>query len=105
VDQLVKEGNRDAVEVISLGFIKPLDSETVLKAARKTGRVIIVQDEPPWSGYAPYVRCLLDELRSGVLDVTPRIIAGVDEFLPYWDERPFLPSLETVMAAAKELMR
>ena len=40
-----------------------------------------MQDEPPWSGYAPYVRCLLDELPSGALAVTPRIISGADEFL------------------------
>ena len=69
-----------------------------------TVKNLLVQDEPPWSGYAPYVRCLLDELPSGALAVTPRIIAGADEFLPYWDERPFLPSLESVVAVAKELM-
>ena len=33
------------------------------------------------------------------------IISGADDFLPYWDERPFLPSLESVIAAAKELMK
>ena len=104
-DQLAKEENRRAVEVVSLGFIKPLDQKTILKAASKTGRVLIVQDEPPWSGYAPYVRCLLDNLPSGALAVTPRILSGADEFLPYWDERPFLPSLESLVAAAKELMR
>ncbi|HEY7322187.1 MAG TPA: transketolase C-terminal domain-containing protein [Candidatus Binatia bacterium] len=103
-DQLAKEGNRGAVEVISLGFVKPLDRDTILRAARKTGRVIIVQDEPPWSGYAPYIRCLLDELPSEVLAVTPRIIAGADEFLPYWDERPFLPSLRGILTAAKEFL-
>jgi acetoin:2,6-dichlorophenolindophenol oxidoreductase subunit beta len=104
-DQLAKEGNRGAVEVVSLGFIKPLDQETILKAASKTGRILIVQDEPPLSGYAPYVRCLLDELPPGALAVTPQIISGADEFLPYWDERPFLPSLESLVVAAKELMR
>jgi pyruvate dehydrogenase E1 component beta subunit len=104
-DELAKEEHRGAIEVVSLGFIKPLDRETVLKAATKTGRVLIVQDEPRWSGYAPYVRCLLDELPSGALAVPPRIISGADEFLPYWDEKPFLPLLETVTAAAKELMR
>ncbi len=92
-----KEGNRGVVEVVSLGFIKPLDQETILKAASKTGRILIVQDEPPWSGYAPYVRCLLDELPSGALAVTPRIISGADQFLPYWDERPFLPSLKDII--------
>jgi pyruvate/2-oxoglutarate/acetoin dehydrogenase E1 component len=104
-DQIAKEGNRGALEVVSLGFVKPLDRETVLKAASKTGRVLIVQDEPPWSGYAPYIRCLLDELPLGNLAVTPRIISGADEYLPYWDERPFLPSLDSVMAAAKEMMK
>src|SRR5262249_30575698 len=104
-DTLAKEEYRGAVEVVSLGFIKPLDQETILKAANKTRRVLIVQDEPPLSGYAPYVRCLLDELPAGVLAVTPRIISGADEFLPYWDEHPFLPSLEGIIAAAKELMK
>ena len=105
VDELAKQGNRGAVEVVSLGFIKPLDRETILKAAGKTGRVLIIQDEPPWAGYAPYVRCLLDELPSSTLAVAPRIIAGADEFLPYWDETPFLPSLDSVIAAVKELMK
>jgi pyruvate/2-oxoglutarate/acetoin dehydrogenase E1 component len=104
-DELSKRGNRSGVEVISLGFIKPLDRETVLKAASKTGRVLIVQDEPPWSGYAPYVRCLLDELPAGKLAFAPRIIAGADQFLPFWDERPFLPSLKDVIDAAVSLMK
>ena len=62
-----RKGMPQAVEVVSLGFIKPLDKETVLNAASKTGRVLIVQDEPILSGYAPYVRCVLDELPAGKL--------------------------------------
>jgi len=103
-DHLAKEGKSGAVEVVSLGFIKPLDKESVLAAAKKTGRVLIIQDEPPWAGYGPYIRCLLDELPSGALTARPRIITGADEFLPYWGEQPFLPSLEDVTAAAKDLM-
>ena len=104
-DELSKQGYRGAVEVVSLGFIKPLDKETVLTAAGKTGRVLIVQDEPILSGYAPYVRCLLDELAPGKLACAPRIIAGADQFLPFWDERPFLPSMETVVSAAIEMLK
>ncbi len=104
-DELANQGIRDAVEIVSLGFIKPLDKETVLKSSSKTGRVLIVQDEPAMSGYAPYVRCVLDELPATKIALAPRILAGADQYLPYWDERPFLPSLETVMAAAKDLMR
>ena len=66
-DELAKRGFGGAVEVVSLGFIKPCDNETVLKSAGKTGRVLIVQDEPEWAGYAPYVRCALDRLPAGKL--------------------------------------
>ena len=103
-DQLAKEENRKVAEVVSLGFIKPLDTETIFGAARKTGRVLIIQDEPPWGGYAPYIRCLLDELPSGSLAAPPVVLCGADEYLPYWDERPFLPSVEKVAAAARNLM-
>jgi pyruvate/2-oxoglutarate/acetoin dehydrogenase E1 component len=103
-DELAKQGTHGAVEVVSLGFIKPLDIDTVLKAASRTGRVLIVQDEPAWSGYAPYVRCLLDQLPAGKLVVAPRLMTGADQYLPYWDERPFLPSIESVVAAVKELI-
>jgi len=104
-DELATQGNRGAVEVVSLGFIKPLDTETVLKAASKTGRVMIVQDEPALSGYAPHVRCVLDKLPREKLALAPRIVAGADQFLPFWDERPFLPSVESVMEAAKETLQ
>jgi hypothetical protein len=31
-------------------------------------------------------------------------MTGADQYLPYWDERPFLPSIESVVAAVKELI-
>lgn len=103
-DELARRGQPGAVQVVSLGFIKPLDNDTVLEAAGKTGRVLIVQDEPEWAGYAPYVRCLLDRLPRGKLTAAPRLLVGADQFLPYWDERPFLPSIQSVINAAEELM-
>jgi pyruvate/2-oxoglutarate/acetoin dehydrogenase E1 component len=95
---------KQQLEVVSLGFIKPIDKKTILTSAQRTRRVLIVQDEPPWAGYAPYIRCLLDELPAGTLLRPPCIITGADEFLPYWDERPFLPSMESVAAAAREIL-
>ena len=43
-DELARQGHEGAVEVVSLGFIKPLDKETVLRSASKTGRALVVQD-------------------------------------------------------------
>jgi len=104
-DELGKQGHEHAFDVVSLGFIKPLDRETILASVSKTGRALIVQDEPEWGGYAPMVRCLLDHVPANALAKRPRILAGADQYLPFWDERPFLPSAESVMAAAKELIK
>jgi hypothetical protein len=38
------------------------------------------------------------------LAASPRVISGADQFLPYWDEKPFLPSIESVITAAKALL-
>jgi pyruvate/2-oxoglutarate/acetoin dehydrogenase E1 component len=103
-DQIAAGAGKSLVEVVSLGFVKPLDRETILKSAAKTGRVLIVQDEPPWGGYAPAVRCLLDELPMDNLAAKPRIVAGADQYLPFWDERPFLPSVQSVTTVAQRLM-
>jgi pyruvate/2-oxoglutarate/acetoin dehydrogenase E1 component len=103
-DEFEKHGGAGWVEVVSLGFIKPLDQETICRSAAKTGRVLIVQDEPRWGGYAPVVRCLLDDLPGGKLTALTRIVAGADEYLPFWDERPFLPSVQSITTAAKELL-
>jgi hypothetical protein len=43
-------------------------------------------------------------LPGGKLKAAPRLLVGADQYLPYWDERPFVPSLESVVAAAKELL-
>jgi pyruvate/2-oxoglutarate/acetoin dehydrogenase E1 component len=103
--ELLVQTGPNAVEVVSLGFIKPLDHETILQSAGKTGRVLIVQDEPPYGGYALYVRSLLDNLPRGRLKVAPKILHGAEDFLPFYDETPFLPSLADVIATAKELMQ
>jgi acetoin:2,6-dichlorophenolindophenol oxidoreductase subunit beta len=104
-DELTTQGQPDAVEVVSLGFIKPLDHETVLQSANKTGRVLIIQDEPPHGGYALYVRSLMDKLPSGRLKVAPCLIHGAEQFLPYYDEKLFLPSLADIVTAAKKLLQ
>jgi hypothetical protein len=67
--------------------------------------VLIVQDEPPHCGYALYVRSLMDKLPSGRLKVAPCLIHGAEQFLPYYDEKSFLPSLADIVTAAKKLLQ
>ena len=97
-------GEADA-EVVDIRTLKPLDEETVLASAAKTGRVVIVQEAPRVCGYAAELAAVLAEkaildLRGPVLRVT-----GYDVPYPYWQvEDHYMPSVERVVAAGRRLL-
>jgi pyruvate/2-oxoglutarate/acetoin dehydrogenase E1 component len=94
-----------SVELLDLRTLKPLDEETLLASAAKTGRVVIVQEAPRTLGYAAEVAAILAEkaildLRGPVLRVT-----GYDVPYPYWQiEDAYMPSVERVLDAARRLL-
>jgi transketolase len=63
-----------ACEVINVSSIKPLDSETILKSVKKTGKVITIEDHQVAGGMGSAVAEILSEKypllikRIGVLD-------------------------------------
>jgi pyruvate/2-oxoglutarate/acetoin dehydrogenase E1 component len=93
-----------SIRVLSLGAVKPLDRDSILDAARATGRVLIVQEEPPFGGYGPAIQSLLDELPMSALKRQPKLLARPDTFLPYNREEELLPSAEKIAAALRELL-
>jgi pyruvate/2-oxoglutarate/acetoin dehydrogenase E1 component len=92
-------------EVVDLRTLKPLDEETLLRSAAKTGRVVVVQEAPRTLGYAAEVAAVLAEkaiydLQGPVLRVT-----GYDVPYPYWQiEDAYMPSVERVVDAARRLL-
>jgi len=94
-----------SVEVVDLRSLKPLDEETLLASAAKTGRVVVVQEAPRVCGFAAEVAAVLAEkaiydLRGPVLRVT-----GYDVPYPYWQlEDAYMPSVERVLNAARRLL-
>ncbi len=49
------------VEVIDLRTIFPLDTETIAESVRKTGRAIVVTEEPPYASVASEIAATLQE--------------------------------------------
>jgi pyruvate/2-oxoglutarate/acetoin dehydrogenase E1 component len=92
-------GTSGDVGLISLCTVKPLEKTLLLEEAARTGRVVVVQDEPSNGGYAPAVRALLDELPAGTLRAKPEIVARKDSFLPYAFEEEVLPTKRQVVDA------
>jgi len=94
-----------SVEVLDLRSLKPLDEETLLASAAKTGRVVVVQEAPRVCGFAAEVAAVLAEkaiydLRGPVLRVT-----GYDVPYPYWQlEDAYMPSLERLFDAARRVL-
>ncbi|MCW5772110.1 MAG: hypothetical protein KIT16_10780 [Rhodospirillaceae bacterium] len=99
------EGERpvDAM-IVSLGAVKPLDREGIMAAAKATGRVLIVQEEPPLGGYGPAIQSLLDTLPLSALKRQPVLLARPDQFLPYNREEDVLPSADAIARAARALL-
>jgi pyruvate/2-oxoglutarate/acetoin dehydrogenase E1 component len=101
-DELSSEAS---AEVLDLRTLKPLDEDALLASARKTGRVIVIQEAPRTCGYAAEVAAVLAEkaiydLQGPVLRVT-----GYDVPYPYWQiEDAYMPSVERVVDAARRLL-
>jgi len=100
-DELAKE-NIDA-EVIDLRTLKPMDTETVLDSAKKTGRVVTVEEGWRQSGVGSEIAARIMEAAFDWLDAPVTRVTGKDVPMPYAAnlEKLALPSVAEVVEAAK----
>lgn len=96
---------RDGVdaEVIDLRTIRPLDVETIVASAVKTGRLVVVEEGPLTGGWAGEVMARVTEEALGDLDDAWRI-ATADGPVPYSPplEDAFLPGSDRIVTEIKE---
>ena len=93
------------VEVVDLRTLVPLDVETVVKSAKKTGRLLIVHEAMRRSGFAGEIMFRVNEEAPDVLTSlkTPfRRLAALN--LPLANRREYVPSAETIAATVKEMV-
>jgi pyruvate/2-oxoglutarate/acetoin dehydrogenase E1 component len=94
-----------SVEVLDLRTLKPLDEDTLLASAAKTGRVVIVQEAPRTAGFGAEVAAVLAE--KAILDLHGPVlrVTGYDVPYPYWKiEDAYMPSVERVADAVRKLL-
>ena len=94
-----------SVEILDLRSLKPLDEEALLASARKTGRVVLVQEAPRTCGFAAEVAAILAE--KAILDLQGPVlrVTGYDVPYPYWQiEDAYMPSAARVVDAARKLL-
>lgn len=102
--QLATEGI-DA-EVIDLRTLCPLDIDTLAESARRTGRVMILEEGPKTGGFAAEIAAQIMEHAHEYLEKPVRRIAGADFPIPSAKnlEAACLPAYDNILALAREWM-
>jgi len=81
-ENLSKEGI--SVEVIDPRTLRPLDTETIAKSVKKTGRLLIVHEAVKTAGWAGEVMASISESPAwAYLDAPMRRLTGLDTPIPY----------------------
>lgn len=92
-------------EVIDVLSISPLDHETMVNSAKKTGRVVIVHEAPRSYGPGAEIMARLMEKAFWYLEAPIRRVTGYDVVIPLFAyEKAYLPSADRILRAARETL-
>jgi pyruvate dehydrogenase E1 component beta subunit len=103
--EALAEAGIDA-EVVDLLSLSPLDEETLLDSASKTGRVVIVDEDNPRCGMAADLAALVATKAFDQLDAPPQMVTPPHTPVPYSRdlENLYVPDAARVVAAAKRML-
>ena len=98
------EEDGTSVQVVDLMTLSPLDEETILASAKKTGRVVILQEAPKFVSYGSELSALIAEEAIEYMEAPIKRVAGFDTPFPYALENVYLPSPNRVLNAIDSVM-
>ncbi|MEM3030437.1 MAG: alpha-ketoacid dehydrogenase subunit beta [Candidatus Micrarchaeia archaeon] len=102
-EEIEKEGT--SCELIDLRTLSPLDDETLMASVRKTGRVVVVEEEPRSFSVAAEIITRINEKAFLSLEAPPARVASYDVPVPYPKlEDYYLPNPLKIKKAVKEAM-
>lgn len=101
------QGLRNRVEVIDLRTLYPLDEATIIASVKKTGKCLVVTEEPVNNGFARALAGMIQEKCFEYLDA-PVMVIGSENMpaipLNATLEQTMIPSTEKVRAKLEELL-
>lgn len=99
----LRERSGVSCEVIDLRTLVPWDAETVKQSLRKTGRIVVVQEDSLTSSFGTTVvsHVVADPLAFECLLSAPQLVSRGDVHIPYHPdlEEAVLPGVDEVIAA------
>ncbi len=92
-------------EVIDVLSISPLDHETFVQSAKKTGRVVVIHEAPRSFGSGAEIVARLVEKAFWYLEAPIRRVTGYDVVIPLFAyEKAYLPGADRILRAARETL-
>tara|TARA_R110001583_G_scaffold70457_2_gene199403 strand:- start:10591 stop:12594 length:2004 start_codon:yes stop_codon:yes gene_type:complete len=87
------EEHQISADIIDLRTLQPLDTETIYKSVRKTGRVLILQEDTLFGGIASDISALITENCFKYLDAPIKRVGSIETPIPFAKnlENMFLP--------------
>ncbi|AAK41749.1 alpha-ketoacid dehydrogenase subunit beta [Saccharolobus solfataricus] len=103
-EQLSKESI--SVEVIDVRSIVPFDKETVIKSVKKTGRVVIVDEDYDRCGFASWVSSIIADEAFEYLDAPIKRITTPNVPIPFSPplEQYILPDSKKIVNTVKSIL-
>ncbi len=94
-----------SLEVIDLRTIVPLDKQAILDSVKKTGRLVVFNEEPKTGGLAAEISAIVAEEGFDFLDAPIKRVCAPDTPVPFSPvlEKFWIPSEEDLIKAVTEI--
>jgi len=94
-----------SLEVVDLRWLVPLDEETLVESAARTGRAVVVHEAPRSAGFGAEVSARLMERCFGLLRAPVARVTGWDVPYPAASaEQDYIPSVDRVLLAVQRVL-
>ncbi len=87
------------VEVVDVRSLVPLDVDTIVDSAKKTGRVIVVHEAPKTCGFGAELTATIQEAAFWHLEAPIERVTGLDTPFPHTLEDEYLPDASRIVQA------
>jgi len=101
--ETVEQDDGTSVEFIDLRTINPMDEEAIVDSVEKTGRLVVVAEEPKLAGISSEISAMMAERGLLNLQAPVRRVNGPDVPFPlYGLETEYLPNEDRIITAIRE---
>ena len=84
--EMVEEFKGYSIEIIDLRTLVPLDIETIINSAQKTGKVLVIQEDSQFGGVASEIATIINENCFEHLDAPVYRLGSLDTPIPFQKE-------------------